>query len=173
MGRFHATLLGTGSALLVMAGTLFAPPPAHAGSDGRKNTAIALGAGAVAALLGHHPLVGAALGAGAVYAESQYENARRSERDANNRRYYYDRRGTGYPYGSYGAGNRSYNTDQDYPQQYNYSGRWNNGQQYNGNHQGYDQNNCDNEQGRRHGGDEHDTNRGQWKKHHEDNNDQD
>ncbi len=184
MGRHNTLLLGTGSALLMLAGTLLAPLAAHAGADGRKNTSIALGAGAVVAFLGHQPLAGAALGAGAVYAEGQYENARRSERDANNQRYYYTRRGAGYPYGDNADRNRSYSTDQDYEQQNNnYGSRRNDQHQYNGDHRSNErqhngdrqndgQNSYQSEQGRKRGWNGRDTNPGQWKKHHQDDNNQ-
>lgn len=173
MGRHNTLLLGTGSALLMLAGTLLAPLTAHAGADGRKNTSMALGAGAVVAFLGHQPLAGAALGAGAVYAEGQYENARRSERDANNRQYYYTRRNGGYPYGGNTDRSRSYSADQDYEQQ-NTSDRDRRGDErrHNGDRKDNTHQRDRDDHDRRQDENGRDTNSGQWKKHHQDDNNQ-
>ena len=81
--------------LLTAGMTTLAPKPARAGADGRRNTTIALGAAAVYELLQHKTTNALILGAGAAYAEKQYENARKSERDKNNNRRYY-RPGSGY-----------------------------------------------------------------------------
>src|SRR5437588_12796878 len=79
------------TALLVMAfgaGLLMAAAPgARAGSTGRKNTAIGLGALAVYELLRGKGTTGLLAGAAAAYAYKRYQDARKSER-----RYSYYRR---------------------------------------------------------------------------------
>jgi hypothetical protein len=75
--RFAAGLLAT-----LFAGGLFATagPAAHAGSKGRKNTTIALGAVAVQQLLSKKTTNGLIAGAGAAYAYKRYQDARKDEK---------------------------------------------------------------------------------------------
>jgi len=102
--------LGVGGALLTLL-----PLSAQAGADGRKNTAIALGAAAAYELLHGKTTEAIALGAGAAYAGKRYEDARKNERNRNSRPYYYG--GGNDPY--YSNNNNGYN-DQDYE---SYNGR--------------------------------------------------
>jgi len=120
----------------MLGGSLLAPLAAHAGADGRKNTAIALGAAAAYEfLLKHQTGAGLVLGAGAAYAGKRYEDARRAERDQNNRNYYRN----GYPYGN---NNGYYDNNGNYHNNNGYNdNRYPNG--YNNN--GYDNNNYDNQ----------------------------
>ncbi len=112
MGFNWKSVAGVGGVLLTLL-----PLSAQAGSDGRKNSAIALGAAAAYELLKGKTTAAIALGAGAAYAGKRYEDARKSERNQNNRRYYGS--GTRYrntdPYG-----NNGYSNDQDYE---SYNGR--------------------------------------------------
>ncbi len=158
--KLKSLTLGMGGALLMLGTTLLAPLAAHAGADGRKNTAIALGAAAAyELLLKHQTGAGLVLGAGAAYAGKRYDDARRSERDQNNRNYYRN----GYPYGSYNN-NGSYNNGY-YDNNGNYH---NNGYSNNGYDNNYNNNQDYQRQGRRHDdsndnrnqGDEHGNKRG-------------
>lgn len=106
MTRTWKTMLGVGGALLTLL-----PLSAQAGADGRKNTAIVLGAAAAFELLKGKTTEAIALGAGAAYAGKRYEDARKTERSRNNRRYYD-------PYGS--NSDPYYSNDQDYE---SYNGR--------------------------------------------------
>lgn len=126
-------IVGVGSALLTLL-----PLSAQAGADGRKNTAIVLGAAAAYELLKGKTTEAIALGAGAAYAGKRYEDARKDESARNNGRYYY---GNDYnrntdPYYNSGYGNRNNtynnapyynNNDQDYE---NYSGSSDRAQQF-------------------------------------------
>ena len=94
---FKSSMLGWGGALLVLGGLTLAPTAARAGSDGKKNTAIAVGAAALYELLNHKTTEGLVLGAGAAYAAKQYEDARHAESQKKNRSRYYER---GYGYGN-------------------------------------------------------------------------
>jgi hypothetical protein len=68
-------------ALVVSSGLLLAgTPAAHASSAGRKNTALALGAGAVFSLLTGRTAPGLVLAAGTAYAYKRYEDAHKDER---------------------------------------------------------------------------------------------
>jgi hypothetical protein len=69
---------------------LFSGPAAQAGSKGRKNTAIALGAVALHQLLTKKTTNGLIAGAGAAYAYKRYQDARKEEK--RRERYYYGRR---------------------------------------------------------------------------------
>jgi hypothetical protein len=75
--RFTAGLLATtlGAGLLTVGA-----PGAHAGSKGRKNTAIGLGALAAYGLLRGKTGTGLLAGAGAAYAYKRYKDARNDER---------------------------------------------------------------------------------------------
>lgn len=85
--RWMASLLATVFALGLFAATGSA---AHAGSKGRKNTAIALGALAVQQLLSKKTTNGLIAGAGAAYAYKRYQDARKDEK--RRERYYPNRR---------------------------------------------------------------------------------
>lgn len=75
--RFAAGILST----LFASGLLFAAgPAAEAGSKGRKNTALALGAVAVHQLLTKKTTNGLIAGAGAAYAYKRYQDARKDEK---------------------------------------------------------------------------------------------
>lgn len=168
--KLKSLTLGMGGALLMLGTTLLAPLAAHAGADGRKNTAIALGAAAAyELLLKHQTGAGLVLGAGAAYAGKRYEDARRSERDQNNRYYYRN----GYPYGSNNNNNGSnnngyYDNNGNYHNSYNNNG-YDNSYDNNGyGNNGYKNNQDYQRQGRRHDnsndnrsqGDEHGNKRG-------------
>lgn len=76
----------------VLAGTiglgLLAPIAAEAGSKGRRNTAIALGAVAAYGIVKKKPAVAGIAGAGAIYSYMKSRSARKSERRRDrNRRY--------------------------------------------------------------------------------------
>lgn len=183
MERKHkSSILGAGGALLMLGASLLAPLAAHAGADGRKNTAIALGAAAAYELLLKHQVVpGVVLGAGAAYAGKRYEDARRQE-SQNKDRYYY-RNG-------YNNNNRNgYNNRNSNPYAPNNNGYYNNNNGYsngygdngynnnNGSNQGYQyQGRQDNDDNKRNRGNEHGGKRGwngrdlppgQYKKHHD------
>jgi len=85
--RFMAAVLGTafGASMLTMS-----VPAAHAGSKGRKTTAIAVGAVALQQLLSGKTTNGLIAGAGAAYAYKRYKDARDDEKRRD--RYYYGRR---------------------------------------------------------------------------------
>jgi hypothetical protein len=76
--RFTASLLGTlfGASLLAL-GT----PGVEAGSKGRKNTTIAIGAVALHQLLTGKTTNGLIAGAGAAYAYKRYQDAREDEKE--------------------------------------------------------------------------------------------
>ncbi|MDQ2687472.1 MAG: hypothetical protein M3Y28_06350, partial [Armatimonadota bacterium] len=119
------SIAAVGGALLTLL-----PLSAQAGSDGRKNTAIALGAAAAYELLKGKTTEAIALGAGAAYAGKRYEDARKDESARNNGRYYY---GSDYnrntdPYYDSGYGNRN-NT----PPYGNRNNTYNNAPTYNNN----------------------------------------
>jgi hypothetical protein len=77
--RFIAGLL----ALALSAGLfLFGAPMAQAGSKGRKNTAIGLGALAAYQLLKGKTTTGIVAGAGAAYAYKRYRDSRKREKRA-------------------------------------------------------------------------------------------
>jgi len=82
-------------AVVVSSGLLLTgAPAAHAGSKGRKNTALVLGAASIYSLLQGKTTQGLILGAGTLYAYKRYQDARNGER----RRYrYYSRRYYSYP----------------------------------------------------------------------------
>jgi len=75
--RFTVGLLATLFAFGLFAA---AGPAAHAGSKGRKNTALALGALAVQQLLSKKTTNGLIAGAGAAYAYKRYQDARKDEK---------------------------------------------------------------------------------------------
>jgi hypothetical protein len=113
--RFVAGLLATAFTfgLLVAAG-----PAAHAGSKGRKNTALLLGAVAVQQLLSKKTTNGLIAGAGAAYAYKKYRDKRKEEK----------RRASTYvtPYRGASAYNAPYRGDSRasaYSQQRNHQGR--------------------------------------------------
>jgi len=60
-----------------------AGPAAHAGSKGRKNTTLALGALAVQQLLSKKTTNGLIAGAGAAYAYKRYQDSRKEEKRRN------------------------------------------------------------------------------------------
>lgn len=98
------------------------PLSARAGSDGRKNTAIALGAAAAYELLKGKTTEAVALGAGAAYAGKRYEDARKNESNRKNGRYYYGNSRNYDPYANNGYGNNTYNNN-------GYNNTYNNGDQ--------------------------------------------
>ncbi|MDQ2798833.1 MAG: hypothetical protein M3Y13_04215, partial [Armatimonadota bacterium] len=100
-----STMMGWGGALLVMGGLTLAPSTARAGADGKKNTALAVGAAALYELLNHKTTEGLVLGAGAAYAAKQYEDSRHAESQKKNRSRYYER-----GYGSNGYGSNGYDS---------------------------------------------------------------
>ena len=68
-------------ALVVSAGLLVTgAPAAHAGSKGRRNTALVLGAATIYSLLKGKTTQGLILGAGTAYAYKRYSDARKGER---------------------------------------------------------------------------------------------
>lgn len=158
--KLKSLTLGMGGAVLMLGTSLLAPLAAHAGADGRRNTTIALGAAAAYELLLKHQTVPAlVLGAGAAYAGKRYEDARRSERDNNNRNYYRN----GYSYDS--SPNGYNNNNNSYPNGYNNSPNYgynnNNGYSHGYHNNGYDNNNSDNRDYQRQGHDrDHDDNNG-------------
>jgi hypothetical protein len=88
--RFTAGLL----TLTIGAGLLaLGTPEAQAGSKGRRNTAIGLGALAAYGLLSGKTGTGLAAGAGAAYAYKRYRDAKKDERRSSR---YYSRYGSGY-----------------------------------------------------------------------------
>lgn len=123
------SIAAVGGALLTLL-----PLSAQAGADGRKNTAIALGAAAAYELLKGKTTEAIVLGAGTAYAAKRYEDARKDESDRNNGRYYY---GNDYnkntdPYYDSGYGNR--NTLPSYgnnSRNHDYNNTYNNAPTYN------------------------------------------
>lgn len=95
--------------------SLAAPGAAHAGSKGKRNTALALGAVAAYGLVTKKPLVAGVAGAGALYSYSQSRRDADRERDwrryGNDYRYdrydRYDRGGRYDRYDDYGYGRNS------------------------------------------------------------------
>jgi Cu/Ag efflux protein CusF len=77
--KSRMTTMGAAMATTAMLGSLIAPGAAHAGSKGRKNTAIGLGAAAAQQLLTGKTTNGVLLGAGAAYAYKRYQDARKDE----------------------------------------------------------------------------------------------
>jgi uncharacterized membrane protein YebE (DUF533 family) len=91
MKRWIASLM----ALAVSAGLLLAGgSAAHAGSKGRKNTMIGLGAVAAYSLLKGKTTQGLIAGAGTAYAYKRYRDARKDEK---RRQRYYSTRYNRYP----------------------------------------------------------------------------
>jgi len=87
--------------------TLAAPGAAHAGSKGKRNTALALGAVAAYGLVTKKPIVAGAAAAGALYSYSQ--SRRDADRERDWRRYSdyrYDRGGRYYDDYGYGRNSR-------------------------------------------------------------------
>ena len=78
--KSRMTTMGAAMATTAMLGSLFAPGAAHAGSKGRKNTAIGLGAAAAQQLLTGKTTNGVLLGAGAAYAYKRYQDAQKDEK---------------------------------------------------------------------------------------------
>lgn len=172
--------LGVGGAILMLGASLLAPLAAHAGADGRKNTAIALGAAAAyELLLKHQTGAGLVLGAGAAYAGKRYEDARRQESQNRDRSYYRNGSSNGYNNNGYYDNNGNYHSNNN-----NYNNGYNNNS--------YDPNNYDNQNyqyqgqnsdredyndnkeykhGKKHGWNGRNLPPGQYKKHHEDDND--
>lgn len=93
--------------------TLLAPGAAHAGSKGKRNTALALGAVAAYGLITKKPLIAGAAGAGALYSYTQSRRDAGRERDRDRYRRYgrYDRFDR---YDRYDRGYRSGGYDRDY-----------------------------------------------------------
>jgi len=91
--RIH--LWGTGFAMISMAaGTMVPSNIAHASANGKKNTAIGLGAIAAQQLLSGKTTNGLVLGAGAAYAYKKYEDAAKDEkREKRAEAYRYQRSG--------------------------------------------------------------------------------
>ena len=133
------------------AGILSAPAIAGASEEGRKNTAIGLGAAAAYLLLTQKDKVpGLIAGAGAAYAYKKYDDAKKDRQDRERYGYYggdrfdsrydsrYDRNRDLY----HDRGNdRVYRTDRNYNDRYyndryyndrNYNDRYNSGSRYNG-----------------------------------------
>jgi hypothetical protein len=68
-----------GALAMSLSAGLMATPPAHAGSKGRKNTALGLGAAAAYELLRGNTTTGLALGAGAAYGYKRYKDSKKDE----------------------------------------------------------------------------------------------
>lgn len=66
--------------LAVFSTALFTPIAAQAGSEGRRNTAILLGAAAIYSLTKKKTTQGIVLGAGTYYAYRKYQDAREDEK---------------------------------------------------------------------------------------------
>jgi len=78
--KTRMTTLGAAFATASMLGSLAVPNVAHAGSEGRKNTAIGLGAAAVHQMLNGKTTNGVLLGAGAAYAYKKYQDSRQDDK---------------------------------------------------------------------------------------------
>src|SRR5262249_40268335 len=102
--------------------------PASASSNGRRNTAIGLGAAALYELLDHKTTNGLLLGAGAAYAYKRYQDERRDDRRFDRVAYRDD------VYGGrsgYGRGSSAYDGGYDYGRRYSaYEGSY--GRSYGG-----------------------------------------
>ncbi len=166
--------LGAGGAILMLGASLLAPLAAHAGADGRKNTAIALGAAAAyELLLKHHTTTGLVLGAGAAYAGKRYEDARKQESRNRDRNYYRNGSPYGYSNNGYYDNNGNYHNNNGYNNSYDnngYSNNNNNGDyQYQGQNSDREDYNDNKEykHGKKHGWNGRNLPPGQWKKHHD------
>ena len=101
-------------ALTLTAGTLIAPVTANASEEGKRNTAIGVGALALGLLLTQkNKLPGIVAAGGAAYAYSQYDASIRARHRRENDGYYY--RNDNYGYGSqdgyrYGENGGSYDS---------------------------------------------------------------
>jgi len=108
---------------------LVAPSAAEAGSKGRRNTAIALGAVALYGIVKKKPVVAGVAGAGALYSYISSRRARSQERDRDRRRRY-RRAYNGYGgYGGYGGGYSPYYA-QDYGRRRGYYSDYGGGRYY-------------------------------------------
>ena len=99
-------------ALTITAGTLIAPITANASEEGKRNTAIGIGALAVGLLLTQkNKLPGIVAAGGAAYAYSQYDASVRNRRHRENDDWRYDRGDNGYRNheGDYRGDNRNHN----------------------------------------------------------------
>ncbi len=175
--------LGAGGAILMLGASLLAPLAAHAGADGRKNTAIALGAAAAyELLLKHQTTAGLVLGAGAAYAGKRYEDARKQESQNRDRNYYRNGYNNGSNNNGYYDNNGNYHSNNNnYNNGYNNNGYYNNnntnrGYQYQGQNSDRDDNNNNQnyqryQHGNKHGWNGRNMPPGQAKKRHHDNDD--
>lgn len=101
--KYRTTTLGATLAGVAMIGSLAVPGVAEASKEGRKNTAIGLGAAAAHQLLTGKTENALLLGAGAAYAYKRYKDSEKDEK----RQTVNQRRNTTYRSGSaYGAANR-------------------------------------------------------------------
>lgn len=82
-------LIAAGVTLVVGSAVLMAQAPARASEEGRRNTALALGAAAAALLLTQHDkTAGVIAGAGAAYAYKRYDDAIGARHDRERYGYY-------------------------------------------------------------------------------------
>jgi hypothetical protein len=91
MNRIHR-LVATGCAVVMGAGLVTAPIAARASEEGRRNTALGLGAAAAYLLLSQrNKTAGIAAAAGAAYAYKRYDDSVRARHQWENYGYYNDR----------------------------------------------------------------------------------
>lgn len=75
--------IGAALAVIMLSGSV---TPVNAGSKGRKNTTIALGAATIYGIVKKKPVIAVAGGLGTIYAYSRYKSAKKSEKLAEARR---------------------------------------------------------------------------------------